>query len=190
MTLMVRVSIFVWLWVGQHLFWSLLCSYSWFIVCDSGAFSLWWGVSDCHITCWLYTGLYMWTINILRRVHVYFLIYHRWFFDIFYKAILLKCCSCSSECLPSVLWHCVRCQEEHPASKIKWWSAGIVICLEWGANVYGPADASATLSSLASLKFRLVNLSVADLPRSSGKEAIKWVSLRLSCYSKCNIWYQ
>ena len=59
----------------------------------------------------------------------------------------------------SLLWHCwlgVGRQEEHPA-KIEWWGTGVVICLERSANdlieqAYGPADATATLSSLASLK--------------------------------------
>jgi len=39
-------------------------------------------------------------------------------------------------------------QEGHPAcKKTEWWGAGVVICLEQGAdlhNFYGPADATAT----------------------------------------------
>jgi len=36
-------------------------------------------------------------------------------------------------------------QEGHPAcKKIEWWSAGMVICLEPGADAYGPVDATAT----------------------------------------------
>ena len=39
--------------------------------------------------------------------------------------------------------------------------------------VYGPADAIATLSSLAPVKSRMVYLSGASLPGCSGKMAIK-----------------
>ena len=41
----------------------------------------------------------------------------------------------------------VRRQEGHPAcKKTEWWGAGVVICLERGADLhnYGPADATAT----------------------------------------------
>jgi len=45
---------------------------------------------------------------------------------------------------------------EHLACKyIEWWGAGMVMCLKWGA--YGPADATATPSCLASLRSRLVS---------------------------------
>ena len=37
-------------------------------------------------------------------------------------------------------------QEGHPACQKQWWRAGMVICLERGADLhnYGPADATAT----------------------------------------------
>jgi len=35
-------------------------------------------------------------------------------------------------------------QEGHPSCKKQWWGAGMVICLELGADAYGPADATAT----------------------------------------------
>jgi len=58
----------------------------------------------------------------------------------------------------------------------------MVICLECGANDlhYGPADATATPSSLASLKSTLViglTLLVPAYPDCPGNEAIKWVSV-------------
>jgi len=60
-------------------------------------------------------------------------------------------------------------QEEHPArKKIELWGTGVVICLECGA--YGPTDATATPSSLASVKSRMVYLSGAGLPRLSWKK--------------------
>jgi len=57
-------------------------------------------------------------------------------------------------------------QEGHPACKklsdkgLAWLSAGS----EEEMIAYGPADATATLSSLASLKSRMLNLSGAGLP--------------------------
>jgi len=47
----------------------------------------------------------------------------------------------------------------------------VVICLERGANdLHGPADATATPSSLAPVKSRMVYLSDASLPRLSWKK--------------------
>ena len=49
----------------------------------------------------------------------------------------------------------------------------MVICLERGANdlhKYSPADATATQSSLAPVKSRMVYLSSAGLPRLSWKK--------------------
>jgi len=48
----------------------------------------------------------------------------------------------------------------------------MVICLERGANLfaYGPADTTATPSYFASLKFGMVYLSGAGLPRLSWKK--------------------
>jgi len=44
----------------------------------------------------------------------------------------------------------------------------VVICLEQGANdLHGPADATATPSSLAPVESRMVYLSDAGLPRLS-----------------------
>ena len=48
-----------------------------------------------------------------------------------------------------------------------------LFCLEQGANDYGPADASAIPSSLASLKSRMVYLSGASLARLSRKKRRK-----------------
>jgi len=42
-------------------------------------------------------------------------------------------------------------QEEHRVCKNEWWGASVFICLERGANdLHGPADATATPSSLGS----------------------------------------
>jgi len=101
-------------------------------------------------------------------------------------SVLVRYCPC---CIQGCL--CLQClvgrQEEHAAcKKIEWWGAGVVICLDQGANqsnqillkvdrlqpeqwrshdrhkinikwfAHGPADATATPSSLDSLESRLV----------------------------------
>ena len=56
---------------------------------------------------------------------------------------------------PSVLWRCwLGVRNSIQSVKIERWDPGMVICLEPGA--YGPADATATPSSVDSLKSRLV----------------------------------
>ena len=48
-------------------------------------------------------------------------------------------------------------QEGHPAcKKTERWGAGMVICLERGADLHGPADAIATRCLFALVKSRLV----------------------------------
>jgi len=60
--------------------------------------------------------------------------------------------------------------------KIEWWGAGMVICLG-----YGPADATAITSSLASIQNGLTFL-VPAYPGCPGKEAVEWISV---CLSDC-----
>jgi len=58
--------------------------------------------------------------------------------------------------------------------KTEWWGTGVVMSAarcKWFA--YGSADATATPSSLAPAKSRMIYLSGAGLPRSSRKKAIK-----------------
>jgi len=78
----------------------------------------------------------------------------------------------------SALTLLVRYQAEHPASKhwvIRCWHGYLSGSrCKWFA--YGPTDATATPSSLASLKSRMVCLSGAILHRLFWKEAIKQVS--------------
>jgi len=81
-------------------------------------------------------------------------------------------------------------QKEHPAYKeFSDSGAGVVICLERGANDwhYGPAIAIATHSPLASLKPGLAfTFRVPAYPCCPAKEAVKRVSVCLSVtvYSK------
>jgi len=78
----------------------------------------------------------------------------------------------STHLLPSVLWGCwlgVR--------KGIWPGAGVVICLEWGANdlwfAYGPADATATPSSLAPVNPERFTFLVPAYPGCPGKKVVK-----------------
>ena len=57
----------------------------------------------------------------------------------------------------------------------------MVICLKRGANdLHNPADATATPTSLAAVKSRMVYLPGAGLPRLSWKGAVKQLSSLLS----------
>jgi len=93
---------------------------------------------------------------------------------------------------PSVLWHCWSGIRKS-ILPVKNWVIGYwrgymswVWC-KWFA--YGPADATATPSSLASVKSRMVYLSGASLPRLSWKKTVKriwwwydyWPEVRISC---------
>jgi len=47
--------------------------------------------------------------------------------------------------MPSVLWCCwLGGRKGIWPVKTEWWGAGVVICLERGADLHGPADATAT----------------------------------------------
>jgi len=77
----------------------------------------------------------------------------------------------------SRVWHCLECFDTHGSAserasgleKIEWWGAEVLICLGQSANDLhiGPADATATPASLASLKSGMGYLSGAGLPRFS-----------------------
>ena len=64
----------------------------------------------------------------------------------------------------------------------------MVICLEQGANdLHGPADGTATQSSLASIKSRIAYLSGASLPRLSWKTSSNFFKeIKTSTYEACN----
>jgi len=88
--------------------------------------------------------------------------------------------------LPSVLWSWLGARKSIQSAKrwvMRCWCGNLsAVRCKWFA--YGPADATATLSSLASLKFRWVNIAVAGLPMLLWKkEAIKWVHKCMRRYS-------
>jgi len=68
-------------------------------------------------------------------------------------------------------------QEGHRPVKTEWWGTGMVSCLErckW--FTFGSADATATPSSLAPVKSRMVYLSGAGLPRCPRKRPLNGYS--------------
>jgi len=79
--------------------------------------------------------------------------------------------------LPSVLWRCwLGGRKRIQPVKTEWWGAGVVICLERGANdlhMIQLMPLPPRSSSLAPVKSRMVYLSGAGLPRLSWKKAVK-----------------
>jgi len=86
------------------------------------------------------------------------------------KIYMQQLCSSIHYIAFSTLTVLVRCEEEHPVCKNL--SDGVLAWLSVWSEVqsaYGPADGTATPSSLASLKSRVVYHSGAGLPRLSWK---------------------
>ena len=68
-------------------------------------------------------------------------------------------------------------QEEHPAcKKLEWWGAGIVICLQRGADLHMaqlmPLQLTVSCSSKIQIGFTFL---VPAYPGCPGKEAVKWL---------------
>ena len=68
-------------------------------------------------------------------------------------------------------------QEGHPAcKKTEWWGAGMVICLEWGADLHMaqlmPLPLTVSCSSKIQIGFTFL---VPAYPGCPGKEAVKWL---------------
>ena len=88
--------------------------------------------------------------------------------------------------LPSVLWRCWLGGRKGiwPVKNwvVRYWHGYLSAAMcKWFA--YGPADATATPCSLASLKCRLVLLFDTGIPRLSWKIGFKWVSCLSMCLS-------
>jgi len=66
-------------------------------------------------------------------------------------------------------------QEEHPAcKKLEWWVAGVVICLEQGADLHMAQLMPLTVSCFSKIQIGFTFLVLAH-PGSPGKRAIKQV---------------
>ena len=85
----------------------------------------------------------------------------------------------------SALMLLVGRQEGHPAcKKTEWWDAGMVICLEWGADLHMaqlmPLPLNVSFFSKIQIGFTFL---VPGHPGSPGQKAIKW-----ACVSVCQWW--
>jgi len=66
-------------------------------------------------------------------------------------------------------------QEGHPAcKKTEWWDAGVVICLEQGADLHLAQLMPLTVSCFSKIQIGFTFLVPAHL-RSPGKRAVKWM---------------
>ena len=94
------------------------------------------------------------------------------------KVFLPKCCRCAfSACAFSALTLLVGRQEGHPAcKKTEWWGAGMVICLEQGADLHMAKlmPLSLTVSCVSKILIGFTFLVPAHLG-SPGQRAVKRV---------------
>jgi len=71
----------------------------------------------------------------------------------------------------------VGCQEGHPAcKKTEWWGAGVVICVERGADLHMAQLVPLPLTVFSKIQIGFTFLVPAD-PGSPGQRAVKWVCL-------------
>ena len=84
---------------------------------------------------------------------------------------------CWAWLLPSVLWRCwLGSRKGIRPVKTGWWGAGMVVCLEWGADlVIWPSWCYGHLLSLVSVKSRLVLPFWYQLTRVVPEKAVKRV---------------
>jgi len=65
-------------------------------------------------------------------------------------------------------------QEGHPACKKQWWGAGVVVCLEQGADLHMAQLMPLTVSCFCKIQIGFTFLAPAH-PGSPGKRAVKRV---------------
>jgi len=83
--------------------------------------------------------------------------------------------------MPSVLWRCwLGARKGIRAAKKEWWGAGVVICLERGADLHMAQLMPLTVSSFSKIQIGFTFLVPAHLG-SPGKRAVKRV-----CVCVCN----
>jgi len=127
--------------------------------CDSLP-GVWWSNSNCG-----------WRVPSLRSTVPYFLllVHVLWQVMMYYLFICL--------CFDTVGWASERASGLLKNWVMRCWCGYLSEArCKWSA--YGPADATATPSSLASLKFRMVfTFLVPAYPSCPEKEAVKWVSV-------------
>jgi len=81
--------------------------------------------------------------------------------------------------LPSGLWRCWLGCRKGICKKTEWWGAGMVICLEQGADLHMAQlmPLTLTVSCFSKIQIGFTFLVRAD-PGSPGKRAAKWVCVR------------
>ena len=83
----------------------------------------------------------------------------------------------------------VRRQEGHPAcKKLEWWDAGVVVCLEHGADLHMAQlmPLPLTVSCFSKMQIGFTFLVLA-YPGSPGKRAVKWVCV---CVIRVQVLYE
>jgi len=81
-------------------------------------------------------------------------------------------------------------QEGHPAcKKTEWWGAGVVICLEWGADLHRAQlmPLPLTISCFSNIQIGFTFLVPAHLS-SPRKRAVKWVCVCMLCILRVKNW--
>jgi len=92
-------------------------------------------------------------------------------------------------CLFSALTLLVGQQEGHPASKklFEWWGAGVVICLERGADLH-MAQLMPLPLTIRKIQIEFTFLVLAD-PGCPGQRAVKWVCVLLTRLQGTRVWH-
>ena len=82
---------------------------------------------------------------------------------------------CHFDCLPSVLWRCWLDSRNGiwPLKKLEWWGAGMVICLERGADLHVAQLLPLTVSCFSKIQVGFTFLVPAH-SGSPGQRAVKW----------------
>ena len=120
--------------------------------------------------CILLSKLHVYRIAAINLVHVF-----------------VPCGSQYLQCAFSALTLLVGRQEGHPACKKQWWGAGVVICLERGADLRMAQVMQLPLTVSCSSKIQIgFTFLVPAYPGCPGKEAVKrllllllWVSVTI-----------
>jgi len=126
----------------------------------------------------LYCGLACWLLQHTVDAFIYWRKHIR--FYCYYLLLHFMLCLLSS----SVLWRCwLGGKKGIRPVKTEWWSAGVVVCLEWGADLYMaqliPLPLTVSCFSKIQIGFAFV---VLAHPGSPGKTSVKRVCVYFYCY--------
>jgi len=94
--------------------------------------------------------------------------------------------------LPLVLWHCwLGSRKGIRLAKTEWWGAGVVICLEWGADLHMAQlmPLPLTVSCFSKIQIGFTFLVPAH-PASTGQRVVKWVCVCVSVSGRNSFCWQ